>query len=149
MKNKYLFCFCKKCLTTRILRVIAIAVLISFVVGCHNQARDNMEAMIKRAHKQFSPRELQVAVTTVCATNDSEVDVADLPREIFALSDAKPNNAILIKNGGEKGTLLVTWGGAMQSWGIGVCPPGGRLDTNIRAQISRWSDGVFFFYDNE
>jgi hypothetical protein len=43
-------------------------------------------------------------------------------------------------------TLLVTWGGEMYSWGIGVCQPGGTLVTNMaHARVYRWGDWVFFF----
>jgi hypothetical protein len=125
---------------------IAVVVLMCSLLGCHDPARDKMEAMIKCAQKQFSPGELQAAVAGVCETNNSsDVEIQDLPREILALSDEKPTDAILTGNEGGKRTLTVIWGGAMLSWGIAVCPPGGHLDTNIVAQVWRWSDGVYFF----
>ena len=129
---------------------VTVAVLLCSVLGCHDPARDKMEAMINRAQRQISPGELQAAVAGVCATNSSsDVEIQDLPREIFALSEEKPEDAILIGNEGGKRTLLVSWGGAMSSWGIGVCPSGGHLDTNIIAHVWRWSDGVFFFSAHE
>lgn len=127
----------------------AVVILICSALGC-NQSRDDMETMIKRAQSQFSPTDLQVAVIGICATNKSSVvKIQNLPHEIFALSDTKPEDAILTENKDSKGTLLVSWGGAMASWGIGICPPGGRLDTNIIAHTWRWSEGVFFFYEND
>jgi len=132
--------------STRMIPIVALAGLICFVLGCHDAARDNMETMIKRAQKQCSPAELQAAVAGLCATNDSSyVEIQNLPREILALSEAKPGSAFVTVHGGGKGTLVILWGGVV-SWGIGVCPPGGLLDTNLHAHVWRWSDGVFFFY---
>ncbi len=138
------------CRCARITATVAVAALICSVLGCHDPARDNMEAMIKRAQKQSSPGELQAAVAGVCATNhSSDVEIQDLPREILALSEEKPADAILTGNETGKRTLTVIWGGAVNSWGIAVCPPGGHLDTNIVASVWRWSDGVFFFSGHE
>jgi hypothetical protein len=131
----------------RAVTTIAIVVLMCSVLGCYGPARAQMEAMIKRAKKQFLPGELQAAVVGVCATNSSSyVEIQNLPREILALSKTRPGSAYVTIHGGEKGTLVVLWGG-MESWGIGVCPPGGILDTNLRAHLTRWGDGVFFFYE--
>lgn len=122
--------------------------VLCFASGCRNPAHDNMEVMFKRAQKQFSPAELQNAVASVCTSNDSDyVPVQNLPREILALSDDKPFVAWVSINGRGKGTLVVLWGGEMTSWGVGVCPPGGVLDTNLEAHVLRWGDGVFFFYE--
>jgi hypothetical protein len=134
--------------STRIIGTVAVAVLICSALGCRDPARDNMEAMIKRAQKQFSPGELQAAVASLCATNDSYVPVQDLPHEILSLSDTKPSHSLILEDKAGKRTLLVSWGGEMFSWGVGICPPGGVLVTNMaHARILRWSDSVFFFYE--
>jgi len=131
---------------TRPTALIIIFVLMSPALGCYNPARHNMESMIQRAQKQFSPSELQSAVVSVCTTNNGDfIPDQNLPHEILSLSDAKPVAAYVTANAQGNGTLVVIWGG-MEGWGVGVCPPGGLLDTNMDAHVWRWSDGVFFFW---
>jgi hypothetical protein len=132
--------------STRVVRIVAVAALITSTLGCHNPAHDNMEVMIKHAQQQFTPDKLQAAVADLCATNGSYIPVQNLPHEILSLSDTKPSFCFFLDDEKGKRTLLVTWGGEMFSWGIGVCPPGGLLVTNMaHARVYRWSDGVFFF----
>jgi hypothetical protein len=107
-----------------------------------------MQAIMKRAQQQYSPAQLQATVVNVCATNQSQVEIKDIPREILSLSDTKPFFGWIMEDEAGHRMLNVEWGGEMFSWGIGVCPPGGVLVTNIRgANIYYWSDGVFFYYE--
>lgn len=130
----------------RIMTSVALTVLMCTALGCHNPAHDNMEAMFKRAQQQFTPEKLQAAVADICATNGSDIPVQNLPREILSLSDTKPSFCSFFDDETGKRTLVVMWGGEMYSWGIGVCPPGGPLVTNMaHARVYRWGEGVFFF----
>lgn len=145
-----------------IMGMLISAVLVCYVVYVVDRSsgytRREMQAMIKRAQRQFSPVALQAAVAPLCArypNYNSDVPVGELPREILSLSDARPGLAMILT--GDRmilgtnqppgmGTLHVLWGGGFGSWGVGVCPPGGQLDTNVAAHVWRWNDGVFFFY---
>ena len=136
------------CRHDRTMATVASAVLMFFVLGCHNPAHDNVEAMMKRAQKQSSPGELQASVVAICATNEDFIPVQDLPHEILSLSDTKPSWSYIAEDKAGKRTLMVEWGGEMFSRGVGICPPGGVLLTNmVGVRIYRWSDGVFFFCD--
>jgi hypothetical protein len=131
---------------TLILKMVAMVTVVCYMCGCHNPAHDNMEAMMKRAQKQYSPKELQAAIADLCTTNDGYIPVQSLPHEILLLSDTKPSSSYIAQDKAGKRTLMVDWGGEMFSWGIGICPPGGVLLTNMaRARIYRWGNGVFFF----
>ena len=69
--------------SARTIGIVAVAAFIFFTLGCHNPAQGNMEAMIKHAQKQSSPKQLQTAIAGLCATNGSYIPVQNLPHEIL------------------------------------------------------------------
>jgi hypothetical protein len=107
--------------------------------------------MMKRARRQSSPAELQASIAPLCeryAGESTDVPTNELPRKILLLSDTAPFSAFLTDNKDGKGMLSVCYGGGLAMWGVSLCPPGGRVHTNVAGRVIPWSDGVYFFYQH-